>query len=526
MCGIAAIISLAKPKPLHEPITRLALSLIHRGDQPPAVKDYFWTALGCARLAIVDDQRGNQPMEVGTLSVVFNGEIYNHADLRTRLEALGVHFFSKCDTEVLLRSYTEWGDNFLDYIEGMYAFVLVDRQTNSFVAARDPFGIKPLYYARDDSAWYFASEIRPLFAIGLPEITPLLPGQIILNGKISVPVRYPELVPVPPQEFPLAIAIRRLREELGASVLRHLPSDDLPIAIFCSGGIDSSAILYEAVQQSKRARRRQNAKLVAYSIGTPGSEDHQLASRLAADLDVPFRFEEISPKQMVESIPLTVQTIESFEPNHIRAGTASIALARRVHGDGFKIALIGEGADELLGGYEEFAKALQSSTIQEVEALLRVFCAQLHRTQLRRVDRSTMAFGIEARVPFLDRALVRLIQKIPTEYKVYRRTDGRIVGKHVLREAYRNILPDYIVDRRKVPMGEGAGIGDNRAAGPFFEHCERIVSDNDFYVLKRKYPTFNLRNKEEAHYFSIFKNHLGPLLFAADRPRTNMLQTT
>jgi asparagine synthase (glutamine-hydrolysing) len=525
VCGITGIISPSATECLSK-IDVLTRSLAHRGDQPPATRTYAGAALGCARLAIVDRAYGSQPMETGSLSVVFNGEIYNHADLRSKLQAEGACFENGSDTEVLLHGYALWGETLLDRIEGMYAFVLVDRSNGTFLAARDPFGIKPLYYSHSQNSWFFSSEIHPLVAVNCEGIRPVPPGGFILNGEISGRTRYEVISPLPQRDLPLPDAIRNFKTKLGDSVLRHMPPDDLPVAIFLSGGIDSSAILFEAVQACNRNGWNPKEKLRAYSVGTRFSEDPDIASRLAAELGVPFSFEEIAVEDMIAAIPLTIRTIESFEPNHIRAGTTSLALARRVARDGFKVALLGEGADELLGGYEEFPAAFSAERNDDVEMLLRVFSGQLHRTQLRRVDRTAMAHGLEARVPFLDRRFVRYVLKVPTEYKVHKRGDGRVVGKHVLREAYRHLLPDYIVDRRKVPMGEGAGIGDNRPLGAFYEYCGGIVSDEEFKRAAAKHPEFKLRNKEEAHYFSLFRQSFGALTLAADRPRTNALQTT
>jgi asparagine synthase (glutamine-hydrolysing) len=521
MCGIAAIISHSSLE--LDRLDELLLPLAHRGSQPPVSRRYAQAALGCARLDIVDPAGGVQPMEADDLTIVFNGQIYNHNALREALRGEGVVFQTQSDTEVLLRGFARWGEALLDRVEGMYAFVIVNRVDGSFFAARDPFGIKPLYVARTNTAWCFCSEIHPLLALSDPK--PLPPGGHIRDGELSGRARYEEILPRSVAEMPFDVAVTALRDQFAASVESHMGEDDLPIAIFCSGGIDSSAILYEAVQACLRRGWSPQRKLVVYSVGTDDSEDPRVARQLAARLDVPFVFEEIRVEVMVRQIPTAVRVMESFEPNHIRAGTTSIALARRVARDGFKVALLGEGADELLGGYQEFPHAARDGVYADVEALIKTFSRQLHRTQLRRVDRTSMASTLEARVPFLDRGLTRLVNLMPTEHKVFRREDGVVIGKHVLREAYRGRLPDEIVDRRKVPMGEGAGVGDNRPAGPFHGHAEAMVSDETLASLRASHPEFGLRNKEEALYFSLFKRDFGPLPMATDRPMTNALKT-
>lgn len=525
MCGIAAVISrVAGNGAGLADVGAMLDALRHRGARRPASRAYGTAVLGCVRLDIVDSAGGAQPMETDTHAIAFNGEIYNHLALRHELEAQGARFRTRCDTEVLLQGYAAWGEGLLDRLEGMYAFVVVERETGRFLAARDPYGIKPLYVVETADAWWFSSEIRPLLGHGgEPRNVPA--GGHVTEDGVSARVRYEAIDPTSPYDVSIDEAIAAFRAEFSRSVESHLPPDELRTAVFCSGGVDSSAILYEAVQACRRRAWDPRDKLVAYSVGTASSEDPKIARRLADEFGVPFVFEEITVPDMLAQIPRAVAVMESFEPNHIRAGTTSLSLSRRVADDGFKVALLGEGADELLGGYQEFAEAARTGGTSEVEALIRTFSGQLHRTQLRRVDRTSMSATLEARVPFLGRRFTRLINKIPTDYKVHRTGGGEIVGKYVLREAYRGLMPDYIVDRRKVPMGEGAGVGDNRPVGPFHEHSEAMVSDEDFRRIARDNPGFSIRTKEEALYFSYFAETFGPLAMAAERPRTNALQT-
>jgi asparagine synthase (glutamine-hydrolysing) len=523
MCGIIAVIRPSYDRPSPAPVSRMIESLRHRGDCPPSVRKYSGASMACVRVAIVDPKMGEQPMETATSAIVFNGEIYNHDTLRGELEVEGVDFRSKSDTEVLVSGYAQWGSSLLPRLRGMYAFVIVNKVTGDFFAARDPFGIKPLYYAVVADVWYFSSELGPLAELPAEAIKVFPPGSCMVSGKM---VRFssPRTAVIGRS---LEAAIEELREGFSASVERHFPPGDDRVAIFCSGGIDSSALAYEAVQACRRRGWDERVKLALYSIGTVDAEDPKYAVQLARFLKIPCHVEEISPPRLLQTIRQTVRTIESFEPNHIRAGTVSLTLARRVRSDGFRIALVGEGADELLGGYEEFPAAVRRGADEEAERLLALFADQLHLTQLQRVDRTTMAFGIEARVPFLDTDFAQFVRSLPLSYKVYRNDRGRVMGKHILREAYRGLLPDAIVDRRKIPMGEGAGIGDNRPSSGLFErHADLSLSDADCARLISSYPRAKLKTKEETYYFSLFLERFGYLPVTENRPVTNVMATT
>ena len=523
MCGIAAIIHPRERTSHAVDVRRMTELLRHRGDSDIAVASFAHASIGSARLRIVDPDLGNQPMEDHEFAVVFNGEIYNHLMLREELKRIGAIFRTGCDTEVLLHGFRHWGSSLQLRLQGMYAFVIVNKSTGEFYAARDRFGIKPLFYAAADGAWQFCSEIGPLLDLPQELIKDFPPNSQMTNGILHAS---PE-ISAPSVKIALDKSIELVREKFSASVERHLPPGDERVAIFCSGGIDSSALAFEAVEACKRNGWNPRDKLALYSIGTSSSEDPKFAESLACQLDLPFVLEVIVAEQLVHTVDDAISVIESFEPNHIRAGTASLALARRVHKDGYRIALVGEGADELLGGYEEFPDAVRRGAIDEAKELLSLFTRQLHLTQLRRVDRTTMRYGVEARVPFLDDKFAQFVMSLPIDHKIHRDDDGTVVGKYVLREAYRGLLPDEIVDRRKVPMGEGAGIGDNRpTSGLFDDQADFSLSNSDYSTLLQSYPQFKLRTKEEAFYFSLFLTKFGSLPLATERPTTNVMATT
>jgi asparagine synthase (glutamine-hydrolysing) len=517
MCGIAVVASPRDGGNAKWLVARMLAMMDGRGDCPPDLGALSTAVFGCRRLAIVDRERGAQPMynEARNVAVVFNGEIYNHRVLADELREAGHELISDCDTEVLVHGYEEWGDSLPARLRGMYAFVVVDERRGRIFAARDPFGIKPLYYARAGDQLLFASEIEPLVACGCSDPKAVPPGGCVDDGEESPRRFFPEA-----EEPSLTFerAAEELRGRLRASV-RSMLETDLPLAVFLSGGIDSSAVLYEVVRSSADA----TAYTVAASDDAP---DAAAAERVARALGAPLRIVRVTADALLRSIPEVVIALESFEPNHIRGGCLSYALARAAHEDGFKVALCGEGADELLAGYPELADRIESSDPEaELRREIDRFARELHRTQLQRVDRSGMSFAVEVRVPYLDLEFARLALGLPAAFKIRRNERGDRIVKWVLREAYRGLLPDDVVDRRKVVLSEGAGVGDNSACSPFFEYARGRIAQEEYEALRAAYPEFGLCNPEEAFYFSIFRDHFGALPIAAQRPRVNQLPT-
>lgn len=491
--------------------------MVGRGDRPPAAKNVGAHALGCVRLAIVDAPGGGQPSlnEHGDVAVVFNGEIYNHRELRSQLQHLGHRFRSGCDTEVIVHAYEEWGKGLLSRLRGMYAFVVVDNAGKRILAGRDPFGIKPLYYGRQGTQVLFASEIKALVRAGADEVRNVPAGGYVDNGHESGREQFPHasLLDIDPDEA--KSEIRRLLE----SSVRSMVDTELPVAVLCGGGVDSSAVLYEAAHSCKN--------VTVYAVGVSSEASDVRAARcVAQQLDLPFRPVIVDETSLLQSVPDVVACIESFEPNHIRGGTLSYALARAVHEDGIKVALCGEGADELLAGYPEFQEYLgREDWESHVQREVQRFTWELYKTQLQRVDRTNMAFAVEVRVPFLDLDFASFALSLSPQHKLRNGVHGTPTAKRVLREAYRGLLPDSIVERRKIVLSEGAGVGDNGPHGPFYELGAREISEAAFEDLRRANPEFDLQSREEAYYFSIFRSLYGPLPLATERPRVNRLPT-
>ncbi|MBF9052545.1 asparagine synthase (glutamine-hydrolyzing) [Roseobacter sp. HKCCD9010] len=450
MCGFAAMIecppafgpvSSDKRAQLDTSINAMLETFKHRGDP-----EYFGetlilgnVALGTNRLAIVDRDHARQPISdvSETVWVSFNGEIYNHAELRAELRSIGHAFKTDSDTEVIAVGYMEWGIDVLNRLDGIFGFVLIDKSTNSFLIARDHIGIKPVYYARSGSTFYVASEQKGLIGLS-QDIMTLDPGCYISDGRVG---RYFDI-----DSAATAIAIHGSeREQIGeckrllTEAVRKQVQTDLPVAVMFSAGIDSTLMLHLA--------RLFHGNVTAFTVGVDGATDVPLAEQYCRDHGISHHVYQLSKEELVETLPVVATAAEFFEG--IDAIDACVAYFgyRMARQKGFKVALCGEGSDEVLAGYDLFKKH------SDPETLKRYRVGNLHRTDLQRVDRASMLNSVEARVPFLDREFLSFAYHLPMSMKI---RNG--VEKWVLREAFRGDLPDYLIDRPKVRMPEGSGV--------------------------------------------------------------------
>jgi asparagine synthase (glutamine-hydrolysing) len=436
MCGIAAIFSSRRYD--WEPQLRDMLRQIeHRGDVEHAgeVRAFARGAMGANRLAIVDRASGRQPIGSadGRFWVAFNGEIYNHMALRVELEGEGWRFATACDTEVVVSGYAHWGEAVVGRLDGAFAFVIFDTETQSWFAARDPMGIKPLYWSRQGDTVLFASEQKCLISDS-QAIHMLPPGHYLAGDRLR---RYFDLDGMPPGgagEEPVA----HFRHLLDRAVRKRVDTD-LPVVVLFSGGIDSAAVLHLA--------RRYHADVTALTIGFPGAADLEVAMRFCEEFGVPQVICSLCEEEVIDILPQIVRGAEFFEG--IDAMDACVAYFgyKRAHECGFKVALCGEGSDEVLAGYDLFMEH------PDPEKLMRYRVANLNRTDIQRVDRAAMLNRVEARVPFLDTELLRYSYHLPMGMKL---KDG--TTKWILREAFRNELPDYVLHRPKVRMPDGTGL--------------------------------------------------------------------
>ncbi|MBA2504708.1 MAG: asparagine synthase (glutamine-hydrolyzing) [Thermoleophilaceae bacterium] len=486
MCGIAAQFGSSDPALGERMLDRLA----HRGPDDQGSAEIGGSWLGHRRLSIVDVEGGHQPLSGDRLMLAGNGEVYNHEDVRDALAART--FSTKSDNEVALHLLEEEDPDALCALEGMFAFVAAG-EGGYFVAARDPVGIKPLYWARRGTDVQFASEMRAFDPEWLPAVRPFPPGYhwTPLRGLVrfnrAAPLAVPEPVSDPLADPPEEVAAQ-VREELIGSVGRQMMGD-VPVGVFLSGGLDSSLVAAIAARRLPDGER-----LPTFAVGTEGSPDLEAAREVARILGTDHHERIYDAEEAIGALPEVVRTIESFDPSLVRSAVPNYLLAEMT-AEHVKVVLTGEGADELFAGYEYLRELdpepLQAELVRTVEGL--------HNLNLQRCDRVTMAHGLEARVPFLDTQVINFALSLPAEWKLS--GPGR-PEKLLLRRAFEGWLPEEFLWREKSQFGDGSG-----AADVLQHHFADSVSEAEL-AGERSEAEPPVRTREELAYWRFFKEAL------------------
>src|SRR3954454_13037657 len=487
MCGIVAEHGASDPAELERMLERIA----HRGPDDRGSIQVNGSWLGHRRLSIVDVEGGAQPLRTAAADafLVGNGEVYNHENVRSRLE--GRDILTTSDNEVALHLLDEFGPEALRRLNGMYAFVMAT-EDGRFVAARDPVGIKPLYWARPprrNGSVRFASEMHAFDEDWQPYVEPFPPGHAWTpqDGLIHFASAVPEEIePLPPGTDLRA----GTREALVHAVERQMMGD-VPVGVFLSGGLDSSLVAAIAARWAER----EGTVLHTFAVGTDDSPDLLAARTVAEHLGTEHHEIDYRAAEALESLPNVVRAIESFDPGLVRSAVPNYMLARmtRQH---VRVVLTGEGADELFAGYEYMREFTEPERLHaELDRTVR----SLHNLNLQRCDRVTMAHAVEARVPFLDREVIAWALRVPASAKL--RGPG-VPEKQLLREAFRGWLPDEILWREKAEFGDGSGARDVLS-----EVTEAGISDEEFEA-ERGAVDPPLRTKEELAYYRVWREHL------------------
>lgn len=504
MCGILAIIGKGKDEQL---VKALSKRMSHRG---PDESDLHITEnghiLSHERLSIIDLHSGKQPIK-GTKSayMVHNGEIYNHQELRDGI--LKHHIFkTKSDSEVIVHLYEEFGYDFLNYLDGDFAFVVVDG--DDFIAGRDPMGVKPLYYGLDERGRvYFASEMKPI-ADQCKTFSTFPPGHYYTQKTGFVKYYKPVY-----EDFRKAtneLDLSLIRETLTEATRKRLMSD-VPIGVLLSGGLDSSLTSSIAA----RLLAEKGKKLTSFSIGLDAeAPDAKAARKVAAFLGTDHHEIHFTIEQGIEVLSKLIWHLETYDVTSVRASTPMYFLSKAITDLGIKVVLSGEGADEIFGGYLYFRNAPTTEDFQK-ETIERV--QKLFTADLLRADKSTMAHGLEARVPFLDKSFLDVSMLIKAEEKQPKTYEG--IEKYILRKAFDTpdtpYLPEEVLWRQKEQFSDGVGYS---WIDTLIEYCSSQVTDEQMDTAKERF-SYNTPTTKEAYFYRDIFHKYFPQVSAAQTVR-------
>ena len=481
MCGIAG----AFLNPASDNVNFMIEKLSHRGPDGHGIQNLEGATLGHARLAILDIEGGYQPMQYEDTWIAFNGEIYNYRELQNKYLA-DEKMKGHSDTEVLLHLYRKLGPQFVKMLDGMFAFAIY--HNGEFLLARDPLGIKPLYFGSslDNQQLFFASEIKAL--AGLVTSVNEFPAGFWFHSKLGWERFYQIEETIQSfrgnEEHALTLIKSTLREAVHKRLLA-----DVPVGISLSGGLDSSIVSLLACEGTD--------ELHSFAVGVEGSEDLAAARKMANFLKTQHHELKYTAQDMVEALPDVLYHLETFDPALVRSAIPNYFLAK-LASQHVKVFLTGEGADEVYAGYE-YLGGFDSPEVLQQEMI--AITAALHNTNLQRADRMSMAFGLEARVPFLDVNSVALAMSFPPAWKLH----NKRVPKDLLRKAFADDLPEEIVNRPKQKFSSGAGSSDLIA-----QMAETEIPDDEFQRESRRMKIewdYSLQDKEALYYYKTLREY-------------------
>jgi asparagine synthase (glutamine-hydrolysing) len=469
-------------------------ALPHRGPDDRGIHVFSNCVFGHTRLSIVDVIKGHQPIltEDERMGVICNGEIYNFLDIREKL-IVNHQFKTKSDSEVIIHLYEDKGPDCVKDLDGMFAFAISNR--DDFMLARDPIGIKPLYYGYIDDNLYFSSELGAMTLAGVDRVYEFPAGHYYTPKQGFVQYYHiPEIQD--DQLTDIEQTSKVIRETFIRSVKKRLLSDkEIHVGSFCSGGLDSSLVAAIAAEEIPHL----HTFVVGMKDNSGNESDDLKASRIAAEYIGSTHHESIfTEEQYYEALPIVIGKLESYDPSLVRCAVPCYFTCK-LAADYVTVVLTGEGADEIFAGYH-YMKHYPLNLLNE-EA--RRCIGNLHNINLQRADRMGMYFSLELRVPFLDVAMVDLAMRIPPDLKIREAENGGDkIEKWILRKAFENTgyLPEDILWRYKVQYTQGAGCED---LGEKLANHE--INDDEYERIKAENPDAVLNSKEAAYYFKIFR---------------------
>jgi asparagine synthase (glutamine-hydrolysing) len=505
MCGIIGAFELVQEESKIRPqVLEMSKRIRHRGPDWSGIFSSSKAILAHERLAIVDPKSGSQPLYSpdGQVVLAVNGEIYNHQELRNSLPHY--NFATQSDSEVVLALYLEKGPRFVEDLNGIFGFALYDSREDSFFVARDHMGIIPLYYGSDEAGQFFvSSELKSLEGF-CTTIEQFPPGHYIYSKEGLEPQKWysrewESYDTVKDNET----SIDDLRDALEAAVHRQLMSD-VPYGVLLSGGLDSSVIA--AVTKKFASKRIESGdqeeawypQLHSFAVGLKGAPDLIAAQKAADHIGTIHHEVNFTIQEGLDAIRDVIYHLETYDVTTIRASTPMYLLSRVIKSMGIKMVLSGEGSDELFGGYLYFHKApnpqeFHEETVRKLKKLYLYDCL--------RANKSLAAWGVEGRVPFLDKEFMDVAMRLNPADKMI--GNGRM-EKWVVRKAFEDYLPASIAWRQKEQFSDGVGYS---WIDTLKEQAESKVSDTEFAIAASRFPINTPKNKEEYYYRTIFESH-------------------
>jgi asparagine synthase (glutamine-hydrolysing) len=505
MCGFVGVFDLkTDAQKLRPQVLEMSKKLRHRGPDWSGIYCGEQALLAHERLSIVDPVSGKQPLfsDDGNIVLAVNGEIYNHNAIRDN-QTKDYNYITKSDCEVIIPLYQQKGKDMIEDISGIFSFALYDKANNSYFIARDPVGVIPLYIGWDQYGnFYVASELKALEGY-CNKIQEFLPGHYWHSNEGEMKKWYKrdwmEYDAVKDNET----SIDELRDAMEKAVHRQLMSD-VPYGVLISGGLDSSVVSAVAKKYAKfRIESNDTSeawwpKLHSFAIGLEGSPDLLAARKVAEHIDTVHHEINFTIQEGLDAIKDVIYHLETYDVTTIRAATPMYLMARVIKSMGVKMVLSGEGADEIFGGYLYFHKAPNDKEFHE-ETLRKL--SKLHMYDCLRANKALAAWGVEGRVPFLDKEFMDVAMRLNPKDKMI--TKERM-EKWVIRKAFEDYLPDSIVWRQKEQFSDGVGYS---WIDSLKEMVDKEVSDEQLKNAKFRFTINPPMSKEEYYYRSIFSEH-------------------
>jgi len=505
MCGIVCAFDVKESTDTLRPqLLEMSKKVRHRGPDWSGIYADDRAILAHERLAIVDPASGKQPLlsEDGKLVLAANGEIYNHRDLRKQFEGR-YHFRTASDCEVILALYRDKGPDFLDEMNGIFGFAIYDSEKDEYFIARDHMGIIPLYIGWDkNGTFYVASELKALEGI-CTKIQLFPPGHYLHSRDGEFKRWYTRDWMEYDAVKENSTSIEAIHDALDAAVHRQLMSD-VPYGVLLSGGLDSSITSAIAKKYSQKRVESDDTKeawwpqLHSFSVGLEGSPDLAAARKVADHIGTVHHEIKFTIQEGLDAVKDVIYNLETYDITTIRAATPMYLMARVIKSMGIKMVLSGEGADELFGGYLYFHKAPSARDFHE-ETVRKL--DKLHMYDCLRANKALAAWGIEGRVPFLDKEFMDVAMRINPHDKMI---NGERMEKWVVRKAFESYLPASVAWRQKEQFSDGVGYS---WIDTLKELVATEVSDEQLANARFRFPIQTPASKEEFYYRSIFESH-------------------